>query len=169
MKGFLAESWMSLRAQNHTLQQLAESISQIEQRLGISSIPAAVGGACESLSGFGGLRGFRGFRGRGRGHLATCWPKVDQALGGGLHRRAVHEWFSLEEKRCQTPFFPPLAIFIHLAWRAIEEDDSSSKVILWIGRSCWPHMRPLVRPHSSATHEPDGVNDGGLSRALLDR
>jgi hypothetical protein len=97
-------------------------------------------------------------------HMPTRWRQIDQALGGGLLRRAVHEWFVADEthgfNKAQIPASAfrshfPMSILIHLAWRTIDEDASSASrngLVLWIGSRAshaWPHPRALLRAHPS--------------------
>lgn len=76
---------------------------------------------------------------------ATCvptgWPGVDAALGGGIPRRGLHEWWG------SAPDVG--AVLTHLAWQAIVHDDlhrpGAARRVLWIGRSAWPDAYALVR------------------------
>lgn len=93
--------------------------------------------------------------------VKTSWPGIDHALGlnigGGLWRGCVHEWFGTDSPcRSEAPakahhrWSPPLSVLIHLAWCAIEEPaashgDERGGLVLWIGRSIWPHPRALAR------------------------
>jgi hypothetical protein len=110
-------------------------------------------------------------------HLSTSWSEVDSTLGGGLRRGAVHEWFALNEidstdfsgRRSWAksgPWFPPLAIFIHLAWRAVEEPDWPFRRggIVWIGERCRPNPRALIKRR----HNPNVCHDE-RDRSLLMR
>lgn len=123
-----------------SLENLAEAIESIQSRGRIGEAgPAHLGapGAC----------------------LSTAWPQIDLALGGGLARGSLHEWFAQKDR---GRWFPPMAIFIHLAWRAIEENLTDGPLILWIGRSCWPNPRALIRVAL-------GGSGGSDDRALLAR
>ena len=112
------------------LQQLTQAIEAIERR---------------GLNGSGAKRSIL---------LPTSWTGIDRTLGGGLQRGAVHEWFnyvqakgwpSLGEGVSRHGWFPPLAIFIHLAWQALDQERDDSGFVIWIGRRCWPHLRAIVR------------------------
>lgn len=104
-----------------------------------------------------------------RAVVATGWDGVDGALEeplggaipfgtpgpaavrGGLARGVVHEWLGSfgggdsgtrgERRR----WAPPLAILVHLAWRALEAGDGGVRPVLWIGRRVWPYPHALVR------------------------
>lgn len=78
-----------------------------------------------------------------RSRLSTQWQEIDQALNGGLLRGAVHEWFTVPH--CSIDWHPPLGIFIHLAAGALHEDATRGKVVVWIGRRCWPNPHALIR------------------------
>lgn len=81
--------------------------------------------------------------------IATGWDAVDEALGdatgagdtpgatGGLRCGAVHEWFGADE--------PPLCVLEHLARRVATRD--ARRVVVWIGRACWPY--PWALAHGS--------------------
>lgn len=74
-----------------------------------------------------------------RSVLRTGWESIDSALIGGLARSVVHEWFGSAG--------PPLALLIHLASRAIaDQEPMSSHPVLWIGRQCWPYPHVLNAP-----------------------
>ncbi|MEM1027031.1 MAG: hypothetical protein AAGJ38_03015 [Planctomycetota bacterium] len=51
-----------------------------------------------------------------------------------LPRRRLHEWFA-------PPESPPLCVLVDAAFRATEGGGHA----FWIGRTCWPHPRVLVR------------------------
>src|SRR5437870_4647256 len=72
--------------------------------------------------------------------VSTGWRAIDQTLGGGLTRGAIHEWFSFAPTPCAGKFWiAPLAILTHLAWRALDaHPNHAPSVIIWIGRTCWP-------------------------------
>lgn len=131
------------------LQQLTQAIEAIERRNG------------------GGLSAANPKR---SATLPTTWRDVDQTLGGGLQRGAMHEWFSSislsfrerggvragckdgeTQRESAAPlhdgksWFPPLAIFIHLAWQSIDQCHDDCPIVIWIGRRCWPHLRAMVR------------------------
>lgn len=76
--------------------------------------------------------------------VRTCWLDVDHALGGVLRRGVIHEWFGEADDHS-----PPHAVLIHLAQRAARSNEhvqgGDGQRIIWIGRSCWPHPRALVR------------------------
>ena len=75
------------------------------------------------------------------GTPAEPWSK---ALVSGLH-----EWFTSDAMISGSPeiWFPPLAILIDLAHRAIIGDSSAEtahhRTVLWIGKSCWPYPPAL--------------------------
>ncbi len=124
-------------ASRKVIEQLAQRIAAIEQ--------GATGAA------FGG----EGDGGRATPRIVpTGWPGADVRLGGGLARGAVHEWFVVAE---QTPvagaggrpvgaerWTAPLCIFAHLAWQAVEWEQTKHSRVLWIGRRCWPYPRVLM-------------------------
>jgi hypothetical protein len=92
-----------------------------------------------------------GAEGTTRRCLSTTWPQVDQVLGGGLICGTLHEWFSF----AQSPpvrWVMPLSIFIHLTRRVIQEDATSAKVVVWIGRLAaanWPNPLALISKQDS--------------------
>jgi len=84
-------------------------------------------------------------RGGDRSPLRTGWLDVDHALGGGMRRGAIHEWFGDGDDQSMPN--PSQSILIHLAERAVRSTESGcgSQRALWIGRRCWPYPRALVR------------------------
>ena len=119
--------------------------------------------------------------------LPTGWSAVDDRLGGGLLRGAIHEWFGLDDA-------PPLCILAHLARQAVRPahdadggagmspcgagpggdlpggavvpgERAPPGVIVWIGRRLWPHPRLLVQHDPLA---PGALPDCGLlARSLF--
>lgn len=90
----------------------------------------------------------------------TGWHGIDTAVGGGLPRGALHEWFGLQTideqpKSRREPWTPPLSILAHLAWQAAGQADAPPWT-LWIGPQCFPYPHVLTRHH-------------GTDRRLLDR
>lgn len=73
--------------------------------------------------------------------VPTGWPRADAAVGG-LARGAVHEWLGPSEER---EWSPPLAILVHLVWRAAAGGGARGGRVLWIGRRVWPYPRAMVR------------------------
>lgn len=59
---------------------------------------------------------------------------------GGLRSGAIHEW--LVEGGRGEPFAGPLGVWTHLAQQALER-LTGTRLVLWIGRSCWPHPQAL--------------------------
>lgn len=112
--------------------QLAEKIRAIEGRYTL--------GAASSRNFIDGGGPHPGPLPRGEGDLIpTGWDGIDEALGGGLSS-GLHEWFSGEEK----VWAPPLCILVHLAWRATE-CARAARWVVWVGRTCHPYARVLVR------------------------
>ncbi|MFT5049638.1 MAG: hypothetical protein ACI8QZ_001031 [Chlamydiales bacterium] len=102
------------------------------------------------------------------GPVPTGWAAVDEVLGGGLARGALHEWFGIAEedpgRRASAAWAPPLYLAIHLAWQMIEFVAATSAGrgahsgrVLWIGPDIWPYPRALVRDF--------GVRSSDASRA----
>lgn len=94
----------------------------------------------------------------------TGWTEIDAALGGGLPRGGLHEWFGLDDIRPdETPrrsarstgenWTPPLCVLAHLARQAFDHHPVGLWTV-WIGRRCHPYPRVLIR---------------GADRQLLDR
>ncbi len=85
------------------------------------------------------------------GLVPTGWPTVDRALGGGLVRGVLHEWYGLAPPAQpgaspSTPRLteaPPLFVLIHLARRALARPDAPREV-LWVGRRVWPYSPTLT-------------------------
>jgi hypothetical protein len=104
--------------------------------------------------------------------VATGWDAIDRALApasprdhdsdalahvgrGGLARGMMHEWLcggaaappvSRGTDRSTVSrhrWLPPHSLFIHLAWRAIEAQEDSSSLIIWIGYRVWPQAGAL--------------------------
>jgi hypothetical protein len=74
-------------------------------------------------------------------HIATGWTAIDAALGGGIARAGLHEWWgALPEVR---------AVLVQLAWNAILHDDryrvGAHRHVVWVGREAWPSADALVR------------------------
>jgi hypothetical protein len=105
--------------------------------------------------------------------ISTGWKAIDEALGGGLPRGAIHEWFSdawggngvharggdaMQHK--ETPiarrsyaagrrWLPPLTILLHLARSAMAQASDGNQLIVWIGRRCWPSAAALRNVQTS--------------------
>lgn len=75
--------------------------------------------------------------------IATSWAEIDAELGGGLPADGLHEWFGMEEAASRR-WLPPLCILTHLAWQALDH-RSLSPWTVWIGKSCHPYPRILIR------------------------
>ena len=125
----------------------------------------------DGLDGPGGPAGavaVRPARGGGLRAVATGWGEVDGALAGGdmdragLDRGVIHEWFGVAEpgeqggsgnqhRRCRGKHWtPPLCLLVHLAWQALAQEQAAGDgAVLWIGKSCWPHARVLIRDHDT--------------------
>ncbi|RLS46012.1 MAG: hypothetical protein DWH86_04020 [Planctomycetota bacterium] len=74
-------------------------------------------------------------------HIATGWTAIDAALGGGIARAGLHEWWgALPEVR---------AVLVQLAWNALLHDDrqraGAHRHVVWVGRAAWPSPAALVR------------------------
>lgn len=76
--------------------------------------------------------------------VPTGWPEFDRAIGGGLARHGVHEWFALGDRTALR--LPPMGVLIELAWRALacEARDRRRRAV-WIGRACHPPAQALVK------------------------
>lgn len=77
--------------------------------------------------------------------VATGWPDVDAALGGGLDADAIHEWI-LDDGGIGVA---PRGVLIALAWRMVAMTDPSAArhgagLVVWIGRWVWPSVRALI-------------------------
>lgn len=86
--------------------------------------------------------------------IATGWQQVDAALGGGLARCGLHEWWHDDDyphTRCA-----PMQAFIHLAWQALLHDERHqpcmARRIVWVGRAVWPCAEALVRGMRVGVH-----------------
>lgn len=86
----------------------------------------------------------------------TGWRAVDAVLGGGLVDSGLHEWFGVAEEGDGSPsrmnrrggrWMPPVCVLAHLAWRAMDR-STTPRWAMWIGRSCFPYPRVLVRGES---------------------
>lgn len=76
-----------------------------------------------------------------RDHVPTRWHAIDAALGGGIPRVGLHEWWGeLADAR---------AVCAQLAWNALLADDAACpgahRHVAWVGRSAWPQADELVR------------------------
>jgi hypothetical protein len=77
------------------------------------------------------------------GVVRTGWPGVDRRLAGGLRRGAIHEWFAdlpPPTGRAAGPI-GPVCLLAHLAGQSLDDGG----YIIWVGRSCWPYGRTLIR------------------------
>lgn len=75
-------------------------------------------------------------------NLASGWAAIDDALGGGLVLRGVHEWFSAHSfTPCRTArWTAPLGPIVDLVHRAVARGGGA----IWIGHRCHPNPRVLV-------------------------
>lgn len=77
--------------------------------------------------------------------VATGWPEIDAALGGGLDADAIHEWIADEGGAGVAP----RGVLIALAWRMVAMTDPAAArhgagLVVWIGRWVWPSVRALI-------------------------
>lgn len=104
--------------------------------------------------------------------VATGWPMVDAALGGGLLAGAVHEWVAAADEGAawgneSRKYLPPLALLMHLARRAMGgrasekqgQGRGQGQWAVWVGRSCFAHPHGLVV-------EGEAVDSAVLERTL---
>lgn len=79
--------------------------------------------------------------------IPTGWPEHDEALGGGLARRGVHEWFAVGDR--ERLRLPPMGALMEIAWRVLEWESRTAPArrrrVVWIGRACHPPAAALVR------------------------
>lgn len=90
--------------------------------------------------------------------VPTGWPSVDVAIGGGLIRGALHEWFGVAEGRHEatqargpegtewqrgSAWTPPLIMLIHLV-RQVLNDQTFMRYAAWIGQRCIPYGGALI-------------------------
>ncbi len=136
MRSSLAVSVTSEVARRRVIDRLAEALREAEEtRLAGAGRPAA-------------------------GIMPTGWPAADGAIGG-LRFGAIHEWVGIEGASGAHPWLPPLGTVSALAWRALDADRSSDAArIVWIGRTCWPYPRCLIRG-------PSGNDRALLARSLM--
>lgn len=74
-------------------------------------------------------------------------PTALEWLGQPLRHGAVHEWFTVSEASCREPrsWQPPISIVLDAASRlAAPSQGTTNRVVLWIGRSCWPYPLALA-------------------------
>ena len=80
-------------------------------------------------------------RGAACARVATGWPSIDAALGGGVPCAGLHEWWG-EPAAVR-------AVLVQLAWRALVDDDRTHaghhRHVAWVGRMAWPAGDELVR------------------------
>ena len=89
------------------------------------------------------------------------FTEIDAALGGGLSRAALHEWFGVgngdepPEPRKYSVWVPPLLPLVHLARQALvgatgslnppsAASGSFQRYAVWIGRRCVPYGGVLL-------------------------
>jgi protein ImuA len=77
--------------------------------------------------------------------VATGWPEIDAALGGGLDADAIHEWIADDEGLGVAP----RGALVALAWRMVALTDPvaarhGAGIVVWIGRWAWPSVRALI-------------------------
>ncbi len=68
----------------------------------------------------------------------TGWGPVDAALGGGLRRGAIHEWFGDEGAG--------LTVLLHVARQSARrsaEGGAEGGWVAWVGRACWVYAPAL--------------------------
>lgn len=69
--------------------------------------------------------------------VATGLPAPFDALPRGV----LHEWLCCDDGRTRA-WTPPLLIFMHLAQRALGDEQA---LAIWIGRNVWPQALALAR------------------------
>jgi hypothetical protein len=94
-------------------------------------------------------------------HVPTRWHAIDAALGGGIPRVGLHEWWGeLADAR---------AVCVQLAWNALLADDTACpgahRHVAWVGRAAWPQADELVRGLRSALA---GMFGGSFARQWPD-
>ena len=82
--------------------------------------------------------------------VATGWPAIDAALGGGLDADAMHEWIAQDGGIGVAP----RGVLIALAWRMVAMTDPDAArhgagLVVWIGRWVWPSVRSLIGRNGS--------------------
>jgi hypothetical protein len=74
-------------------------------------------------------------------HVPTGWPVIDAALGGGIPRAGLHEWWGRPDD--------VRAVLVQLAWNALLHDvrhhPGAHRHVVWVGRDAWPAPGELVR------------------------
>ena len=106
--------------------------------------------------------------------VATGWPAVDAALGGGLMAGAVHEWVAAADEGAargneSRKYLPPLALLMHLARRTMggRASEKQGQWAVWVGRSCFAHPHGLAGEGEAVDEMVDEAADGAvLARTL---
>ena len=74
-------------------------------------------------------------------------PEIDLVLDGGLALGQIHEWrsFFLDKSVQTKTLIPPHLILCSLFRNLLQQDSASNskKVIIWIGKECWPSVHLL--------------------------
>ena len=74
-------------------------------------------------------------------HVPSGWPAIDAALGGGIPRTGLHEWWGRPDD--------VRAVLVQLAWNALLHDvrhhPGAHRHVVWVGRDAWPAPGELVR------------------------
>lgn len=74
-------------------------------------------------------------------HVPTGWSAIDAALGGGIPRAGLHEWWGRPDD--------VRAVLVQLAWNALLHDvrhhPGAHRHVVWVGRDAWPAPGELVR------------------------
>lgn len=73
------------------------------------------------------------------GQVPLGWAAADAALGGGLPRSGLHEWWG---ERVHVR-----AVVVHVAWQLLLDADrrGDRSSVAWIGGETWPQPEHLVR------------------------
>lgn len=71
-------------------------------------------------------------------------------LSGMLTKGAVHEWFTASSGEARKTWLPALGILVHAAREGRHAGAAHGRrLVVWIGRRCWPYPRVLISPDGS--------------------
>ena len=88
--------------------------------------------------------------------LGRSWSEDPNQQHGGAQCRGVQgrgaQYRGAEDggEKYGGAWVPPVFVLAHMAWQAVcQAQPNGQRLVMWIGRRCWPHLGSLIRFRSS--------------------